>query len=115
MIKKILTTGLKFVIATLIIGVIESFILMISRVGGDLPVVSWVLHLFTYSTFLPIYFLMGGTSAIFFLKIPLIVVSIILIIISIRKRKLWLSYMAFILCSLYWLLIVLLVTGCPLD
>jgi len=115
MIKKILITGLKFVIGTLIIGVIESFVLMISRVGGDLPVVSWVLHLFVYSTVLPIYFLMSGTSAIFFLKIPLIVVSIILIIISIRKRKLWLSYVAFILCSLYWLLIVYGVTGCPLD
>ncbi len=115
MIRKILITGLKFVIATLIIGVVESFVLIISREGGDFPADSWARYVFIYSTFVPIHYLRGGTSAIFSVKIPLMVVSIIMIVISIRKRKLWLSYMAFILCSLYWLLIVFLVTGVPLD
>ena len=116
--KKVVITGLVFVIATVIIGVIESSVLMITRgasFGSTWGEGGWLQHLFAYSTVVPVIYLRSGTSPIFLLKIPVIASVLVLLGVSIWKRKLWLSLMAYGLGSLYWLFVVFLVTGVPLD
>ena len=116
--KKILITGLVFVPATLVLGIMESLVLMICR-GARFESIwgesGWLQHLFAYSTIVPVMYLRGGTDPVFFLKIPLTVLVLALIVVSIWKRKFGLSLIAYVLGGLCWLFLVFLVTSVPLD
>lgn len=118
MTKKVLVTGLVFVAAALVIGVVESLVVMVcrgARFESILGERGWVQYLFAYSTVVPMMYLRGGTDAISCLKFFVLAVVVTLLGVSIWRRKFWLSLVAYTLGSLYWLLMVYSVTGVPLD
>jgi hypothetical protein len=116
--KKVVVSGLVFVAAALVIGVVESLVVMVcrgARFESILGERGWVQYLFAYSTVVPTMYLRGGTDAISRLKFFVLALVVTLLGVSIWRRKFWLSLMAYTLGSLYWLLMVYSVTGVPLD
>ncbi|MHC4361248.1 MAG: hypothetical protein ACYSTZ_00370 [Planctomycetota bacterium] len=65
MTKKVLVTGLVFVAAALVIGVVESLVVMVCR-GARLESIfgehGWVQYLFAYSTVVPMMYLGSGLT-----------------------------------------------------
>ena len=103
--------GLLFVSVTLMAGVIVTCAsLKANSVPIDFP------QLFTRVIYLPLYYFPMYSSGLNrFLAILLIVMVITLITLSIKKCKVWLCIVAYILFSASWLLLISSAVNVPLD